>query len=107
MRRTRITTTIVGVALALSLSQALAGPARYDKETKSFRFKYTFADLPGGVGSVEGTPRKPTPEQEKTVQGLVSRVSEVLSLVTAGRAKISSLDFVDDIKNADLVVSLV
>lgn len=86
---------------------ALAGPARYDKETRSFRFTYTFADLPGGVGSVVGTPRKPTREQEDTVKGLVGRVSDVLSQVTNGRARIGQLDFVDDIKNSDLVISLV
>ena len=37
---------------------------------------------------------------------LVGRVSAVLAQVTDGRGKIGQLDYVDDIKQADLVVSL-
>ena len=86
---------------------ARAGPARYDKDTKSFRFAYTFANLPGGLGSVVGQVTKPSADQEAKVKGLVSRVSAVMAQVTDGRAKIGELIYVDDIKNADLVISLV
>ena len=88
-------------------STALGGPATYDKSSKSFRFTYTFAALPGGVpGSVVGQVQKPRPDQEAVVKGLVGKVSDVLYQVTDGRAKIGQLDYVDDIKNADLVISL-
>lgn len=85
-----------------------AGPASYDKATRSFRFTYTFADLPSGqIGSVVGAvARKPTAEQEANVRLFVEQVSELFSALTEGRAKIGKLDYVDDIKNADLVISL-
>ncbi|MGP0065275.1 MAG: hypothetical protein ACLQGP_16945, partial [Isosphaeraceae bacterium] len=92
----------------LIVGVSLGGPASYDKESKSFRFKYTFANLPAGVQSVVGAiDVKPSQDQEATVRGLVSLVSEVLNQVTQGRGKIGSADYVDDIKDADLVVSLV
>ena len=94
------------LAVAVSVPTATAGPATYDKATRSFRFTYTFAALPGSVGSVVGTVQKPSPIQEARVKGLVGRVSDVLYQVTDGRGKIGQLDYVDDIKNADLVVSL-
>ncbi|WP_422924365.1 hypothetical protein [Singulisphaera sp. PoT] len=94
------------VAGALA-TPALAGPAHYDKDSKSFRFTYTFAVLPGGGGDPQlGQVQKPTADQEKVVNDLVGRVSLLLSTVTNGRAKIGTLDYVDNIKNADLVVSL-
>ncbi len=85
-----------------------AGPTTYDKATRGFRFTYTFADLPSGqIGSVVGAvARKPTNEQEANVRLFVEQVSELFSAITEGRAKISQLDYVDDIKNADLVISL-
>lgn len=111
MRRSLISGVVLAASVGLGLGAlpppAMAGPARYDKESRSFRFAYTFADLPGGVGSVVGNVRKPTPEQEAKVKSLVGQVSAVLSRVTDGRAKIGQLDYVDDIKNSDLVVSLV
>jgi hypothetical protein len=93
---------------------ALAGPARYDKETRSFRFTYTFVDLPssGARGfTAEGTAlgatvRKPAPEEENQVRLLIGAVSEVMEQATEGRGKISSLDFVDTIKDADVVISM-
>src|SRR5688572_9665300 len=87
---------------------AHAGPVTFDKESRSFRFAYTFADLPPGQQSTAlAVPRKPTPDQEATVRGLVEQVSRVLYQATDGRGKIGKLDYVDDIKNADLIISLV
>ena len=48
-------------AFGLPSERAFAGPAHYDKDTKSFRIPYTFADLPGGVGSVVGRSASPRP----------------------------------------------
>ena len=86
---------------------AQAGPATYDKETKSFRLTYTFANLAGaGIGDqVVGAAYKPTAEEEQLVNALVAQVSDVIFKATEGRGKIGRFDFVDDIKNADLVVS--
>ena len=88
-------------------ASAIAGPATYDKETKSFRLTYTFANLAGaGIGDqVVGAAYKPAPDEEDLVKALAAQVSDVLFRATEGRAKIGRLDFVDDIKNADLVVS--
>jgi hypothetical protein len=105
-----ITTGLLAVlvsALGLPTERASAGPAAYDKATKSFRFRYTFANLPAGVQSVVGaTDVQQTPEQETTVRGLVRLVSDVVYQITQGRARIGSLDYVDDIKDTDLVISL-
>ena len=103
----------LGLAIVALGPPAQAGPARYDKDTRSFRFSYTFATLPGAVGqgqatvgTLVGSVQKPSPEQEANVKVLVGKVSDVLFRATAGRAKISRLDYVDDIKDADIVVSL-
>ena len=111
MRRTLwITAGLLAVLLSafgLHSERASAGPAAYDKATKSFRFRYTFANLPAGVMTVVGASDvKPTPDQEANVRGLVSLVSDVLNQITQGRGKIGSPDYVDDIKDTDLVVSL-
>ncbi len=92
---------------ALADRAATAGPATYDRDSKSFRLTYTFADLPGaGIGDqVVGAAYKPTPEEEQTVKALTALVSDVLFRATDGRGKVGRLDFVDDIKNADLVIS--
>ncbi|MBX6312309.1 MAG: hypothetical protein IRY99_05230 [Isosphaeraceae bacterium] len=105
----------VGLALALGLGlisspmgrDALAGPAHYDKDTKSFRFTYTFALLPGGGGDPQlGEVQRPTPDQEEVVKRLLGQVSDLLNTITGGRARINRLDYTDNIKEADLVVSL-
>ncbi len=88
-------------------SPALAGPATYDKDSKSFHLTYTFANLAGaGIGDqVVGAAYKPAPDEEALVQSLTGLVSDVIFKATEGRAKIGQLDYVDDIKNADIVVS--
>ena len=99
----------IGVWLVggLLFRAAHAGPATYDKQTKSFRLTYTFANLAGaGIGDqVVGAAYKPTAEEEQLVNALVAQVSDVIFKATEGRGKIGRFDFVDDIKNADLVVS--
>ncbi len=99
----------IGVFLAEGLfsASAIAGPATYDKESKSFRMTYTFANLDGaGIGDgVIGAAYKPTPDEEQLINALAAQVSDLLFKATEGRAKIGRLDFVDDIKNADFVVS--
>ncbi len=86
---------------------AHAGPATYDKDSKSFHLTYTFANLAGaGIGDqVVGAAYKPAPDEEALVKSLAGLVSDVLFKATEGRAKIGQLDYVDDIKNADIVVS--
>ena len=102
-----------GLIVALSTLAAYGGPARYDKDAKSFRFTYTFATLPGGAGqgaattgALVGSVQKASAAQEATVNDLLGRVSDTLFRATAGRGKIGKLDYVDDIKNADIVVSM-
>ena len=100
----------IGFAWGLAPEPARAGPTSYDKETRSFRLTYTFADLPGaGVGDFGGNyvaaSVKPTPDQETLFKSLAAQVSDVLFKATEGRARISRLDYVDDIKNADIVIS--
>lgn len=90
---------------SLFAGAALAGPASYDKDSKSFTFRYTFTTLASGGDDV-GNVTKPSSEQEDTVRALVGAVSQVLSQATEGRASIGRLDYVDDIKDADIVISL-
>ncbi|MEO6811308.1 MAG: hypothetical protein ABI353_19530, partial [Isosphaeraceae bacterium] len=92
-----------------SVPEAKAGPARYDPQTKSFRFTYTYAALSENImlGSQGiGARQTPTPEQDAKTRAMVQAVSDALKKATGGRAKISSLDPVNDIKDADLVISL-
>lgn len=98
----------MGAAL-MAVGPATAGPATYDRETRSFRLTYTFADLPGaGIGDrvpIVGANQKPTAEEEATIKALTAQVSNVLLQATEGRAGIGRLDYIDDIKGADIVVS--
>ena len=97
----------LGLALGAPVGRAPAGPAHYDKDAKAYTFTYTFALLPGGGGDPQlGQVQTPTADQENVVKSLVGQVSDVLSTVTGGRAKISSANYIDNIKDADLVVSL-
>jgi len=86
-------------------TSAIAGPATYDPETKSFRFRYTFTNAAGSPQEL-GAVVKPSTEEEAKVNELVSAVSQILFQATEGRAKIGRLDYVDNVKDADLVVSL-
>ena len=102
--------TIKAMVLALTGLAAFAGatrggPATYDKDSKSFTFRYTFTTLASGGDNV-GAVTKPTTEQEQNVRNLVSAVSQVLSQATDGRATVGRLDYVDDVKDADIVISL-
>src|SRR5271166_1029683 len=89
----------------LLYASAVAGPATYDKETKSFRFYYTFTNAAGSPQDL-GAVVKPSAEEEANVNQLVSAVSQILFQATEGRAKIGRLDYVDNAKDADLVISL-
>src|SRR5271157_539822 len=86
-------------------ASAIGGPATYDKDTKSFRFRYTFTNAAGSPQEL-GAVVKPSTEEEAKVNELVSAVSQILFQATEGRAKIGRLDYVDNVKDADLVVSL-
>ncbi len=98
----------LGVWIAWSAAVATAGPARYDPETRSMRFTYTYASLaPGQFGEAAiGSPQKPSSDQDAVVRTVVLKVSDTLSKATAGRLKISSLDLVSDARRADVVISL-
>lgn len=85
-----------------------AGPARYDAESRSMRFTYTYASLtPGAFGDAAiGAPQQPSKQQDATVRAVVLKVSDSLAKATGGRLKISSLDLVPDARRADVVISL-
>ena len=104
-----------GLALAfvfsLGTSRTDAGPTKYDPKTKSFRITYTFAALPSFGMSPDqieqfGEIQKATPDQEANVRTIYKAVSVILEDVTAGRARIGSLDYVDNVKQADVIISL-
>ena len=88
--------------------EVVAGPAFYDNKTKSFHLAYTFTVLPNGSasGAHVGAVVKPSQDEEDILRDLVGRVSVAVSQVTNGRAKISRLYYVDQVKNADLVISV-
>lgn len=112
MRRASKAATLLVTALAVAWGlpggRSQAGPARYDVKDKSFTFAYTFAALTPGVldTSAIGAPQTPNPEQNALVRALLKEVSDALFQATGGRAKIARLDMVDDIKSADIVISL-
>lgn len=112
MARTSRILIMIGAALFASTSAAprpaSAGPVRYDPTTKSLKFTYTFAAVSPGVlsGTAIGQPQDPTAEQHAIVRGLLKEVSDALSLATRGRASISSLDRVDNVKDADIIISM-
>ncbi|MFO0910464.1 MAG: hypothetical protein U0794_19320 [Isosphaeraceae bacterium] len=87
---------------------AWGGPARYDTETRSIRFTYTYASLAEGQfgEAAIGAPQTPSTDQDALVRTVVLKVSDALSKATSGRLKISSLDIVSDVRRADVVISL-
>jgi hypothetical protein len=101
---------ILGLAGFWPAGAALAGPATYDRESRSFSFSYTFANLSTAGPTLNlaqvGQVQKPTAEQEQKVRALVKLVSDVMEQATQGRGKIGTLKYVDTIKDADLVISL-
>jgi hypothetical protein len=89
----------------------LAGPAKYDPASRAFNLTYTYASLPHfGMTPQQvealGTLQQPGPEQDEQVRGLHQAVSQVLFEITNGRAKIGNLEYVNNIKNADIIVSM-
>ncbi|HEY2155788.1 MAG TPA: hypothetical protein VGH33_09165 [Isosphaeraceae bacterium] len=101
--------------LAFAAASAVAPDARgggpYDKATRSFALNYIYLDLPSGqldeqaVLSASSTSR-PSAEQQRNVTLFLGKVSDVFSKVTSGRAKIGKLGEVQDVKKADVVISL-
>lgn len=107
IKATTLLSTALLITLALTPRAAPGGQARYDPQTKSFRFTYAFASMsPEVSGSPIGARESPTDEQNATVRALLKEVSDNLELATGGRARISTLDRVDDAKDADIVISL-
>ena len=103
---------MAGVVIAFVLSPgAIAGPAKYTGETRSIRVTYTFAEIPSfGMTPDQlqalGRIQKPTKEQEIYIRALIRDASTALYELSDRRAKIDPFDYVDNIKNADLVISL-
>jgi hypothetical protein len=102
---------LVVAALAIlglpGVRTARAGPATYDRASRSFRMTYTFARVPS-FGSTDGAvvEKEVTREQDANVRGWLAQASPALRFITDGRAKVSSLDYVDSIEGADILVSL-
>jgi hypothetical protein len=102
---------VITAAFAFSMSSAEAGSGRYDKSTKSFSLTYIYLDLPSGVMDenqvlAAGQSRRPSTEEARNVQVFWGSVSDLLSKLTAGRAKIGNLQETKDIEKADVVISL-
>lgn len=99
---------LLAVGFVMTAGTASAGPARYDPETRSMRFTYTYASLtPGAFGDAAiGAPQQPSNDQDAKVRAVVLKVSDALVKATGGRLKISSLDLVPDARRADVVISL-
>ena len=98
-------------ALALTAGSSVAGPTKYDPKTRTFNLNYTYAALPSfGMppDQIEqlGTPQKATTEQDAKVRALHQAVSLILEEVTDKRARIGSLEYVDSVKKADVIISL-
>ncbi|OJW12322.1 MAG: hypothetical protein BGO49_20920 [Planctomycetales bacterium 71-10] len=99
---------LLAACIVVTTGLATAGPARYDAESRSMRFTYTYASLtPGAFGDAAiGAPQQPSKEQDATVRAVVLKVSDSLAKATGGRLRISALDLVPDARRADVVISL-
>ena len=111
----RVSTCKLALALVLLVSlgtnRSEAGPTKYDPKTKSFPINYTFAALPSfGMPPEQiaqlGEIQKATDEQETQIRTIYQSVSKILEDVTSGRAKIGSFNYVDNVKQADVIISL-
>src|SRR4051812_40755524 len=91
------------LAVAILAARADGGPARYDRETKSFDMAYTFVNLdPSVPGTFQaGPPQRPSEAQDAAVRALINGASAILEQITQGRGRIGRLDYVDDPKKAD------
>ena len=102
----------VGVLIAFVFSMtAMGGPAKYTGETRSIRVTYTFAEIPSfGMTPDQlqalGRIQNPTKDQEIYIRALIKDASTALYELSDRRARIDPFDYVDNIKNADLVISL-
>jgi len=97
--------------LVAAFGTAIAGPARYDPKTRSFRITYTYAALPSWGMTPDqieslGELQEATPDQDSKIRALHAAVSKILEDISDGRARISSLDYVNNIKKADVIISL-
>lgn len=110
-RATPIPGRLAFLALLIAAAAAQAGPARYDPATRSVRIAYTFAEIPSFGMTAEqlqalGSRQNPTEDQEAYIRALIKDAGTVLHDVTGGRANIAPLDYVDNVKDADMVITL-
>lgn len=101
----------LSVGAMVASGPATAGPTSYDPKSRSFRLTYTYAAVPAINSSAEqiaaaGTRQTASKEQDAQVRAVHAAVSDQLSQATGGRARVGSLDFVDEIRAADIVISL-
>lgn len=96
----------MALAVVIGAAPALGGPARFDPAKREFHLTYTYADLPGALGSIAGRPREAPAAQDARVRALIEEVSRILFVITDGRARVGSFEQVTSIPQADVVISL-
>ena len=105
---TQLATTLV---VWMSGTLVTAGPASYDGNTRSIQLTYTYANLPfygmtpdqmRELGSIP----QPTADQDRKVRQFMLMASAVIFDATRQKAAIKQFNYVDKIKDADVVISL-
>ncbi len=91
-------------------SEVTAGPGNYDPATRTFNLTYTFAVVPsaGMMGAqLEqlGQVQPATPDQNAQIRAYFAAVSDKLWQATGQKGKIGTLNLVDNVKQADVIVS--
>jgi hypothetical protein len=109
-RTIRFALALIALSMAPWCPRALAGPGTYDPATRTFNLTYTYAIVPsaGMMGDqLEqlGLVKPATPDQDAKVRAYFAAVSDKLWQATNQRGKIGTFNCVDNLKQADVIVS--
>jgi hypothetical protein len=101
---------LVALAALAGGHRAVAGPGSYDPATRSFNLTYTYAVVPSAGMMPDqldqlGQVRPVSQDQDAKVRGYFAAVSDKLWQATNQRGKIGRFTCVDNVKQADVIVS--
>ena len=109
-RTLRFIPPLVVLGLLAWSSRAAAGPGTYDPATRTFNLTYTYAVVPeprdDRRSARAARPGEPaTPDQDAKIRAYFAAVSDKLWQATGQRGKIGTFNCVDNVKQADVIVS--
>ncbi len=109
-RTLRFIAPLVVLGLLAWNPRAAAGPGTYDPATRTFNLTYTYAVVPsaGMMGSqLEqlGQVQPATQDQDAKIRAYFAAVSDKLWQASGQRGKIGALNCVNNVKQADIIIS--